>query len=162
MEIYILKNLHILFSGIWFVSFISDFFFRKNIEAGKGTASEKRVVSLYMRYVNLIGILGATGILVTGILLVLLNDIYGFFQFSANHWLVTKQFIMVVILILIFVKIIPTAKKLRLELGEDLNSSEPLSENAYAKLKSLFRINFQTNLLVTLNLLLALTRIFYS
>lgn len=162
MILLLLKTLHIIFAGIWLVNFLSDFIFRKNIDAVKGSESEKKLISLYMKYVNLLGIIGSVGILTTGIIMVLLNPGYNFFQFTANHWLTTKQIIMVVILIIIFARVIPTAKKLRGLLKLEISEPEPLNEDAYSNLKKLYSVNFQTNLLVLLNILLAITRYFYS
>ena len=67
---------------------------------------------------NLFGMIGAIGILITGITMVVQNPAYGFFSMSSNHWLATKQILMVVLLIILGGFIIPTAKKLELPLGK--------------------------------------------
>lgn len=153
--------LHIAFAGIWLVNFIADPIFRKEINKSHGSSSEGRLISLYLKFVNLIGMIGAVGILVTGIWLILMNYGYGFFQFTANHWLTTKQIIMVVILILLGWKVIPTAKKLRLEIEKDLSSPVDDKTDLRTNLKKLFSVNLQMNILVLINFLMAVTRIFY-
>lgn len=158
----LILSLHIAFSGIWLVNFIADPIFRNSITKAKGKAGEDNLISLYLRVVNLLGMLGALGILITGIILVLINPGYQFFQFSANHWLTTKQIIMIVILILLGWKLIPTAKKLRLSITNDLNSPVEDKTEVHNNLKKLYSLNFQMNILVLLNFLLAITRFFYS
>lgn len=155
-------SLHIVFSGVWLVNLLVELYFKKSINASVGKLSETSLVSLYLKFVNIVGIIGAAGILVTGILMVVLNPGYQFFQFTANHWLTTKQIVMVVILILLFWKLIPTAKKLRLEIAKDLSSPIDDKSGLRTNLKKLYSLNFQMNILVVINFLMAITRIFYS
>ena len=158
----VILSLHILFVGIWLVNFIADPIFKNSIASAKNLNSESNLISLYLKFVNLLGMIGATGILVTGILMVVLNPGYEFFQFSANHWLTAKQIVMVVILFLLGVKVIPAAKKLRLSISSDLKSPVEDKIQVHENLKSLYQVNFQMNLLVIINLLLAITRYLYS
>lgn len=158
----LLTWLHVTFAGIWLVVFIADPLFKNFISRSKGQKSEAQLISLYLKYVNLIGIIGAVGILVTGIWMILSDVGYGFFDFSANHWLVSKQIVMVVILILLGWKLIPTAKKLRLALSNDLSSPVEDKAQVHENLKKLYQVNFQINLLVLINFLMAITRVFYS
>lgn len=153
-----LVTIHIIFAGMWLTNILSDSFFKKRIAEVKGKVSEKRMISGYLKYSNMAGSVSAMGILITGIILVAYSAAYGFFDFSANHWLATKQIIMVFILIIIGAKLIPNSKKLRLAIGNDLDSSETLSEETYKNLKSVFTINNRISILVILNFLLALSR----
>jgi hypothetical protein len=145
-------TLHIIFSGIWLAFLIAEPILRKKINSG---ISVKDNTSTYLVLTNLFGIIGTVGILVTGILLVL-NSGYGFFDMSSNHWLATKQIILVVILIMTGAMVIPTAKKIRIEIE---NNVEELTQG---NLKKLFKANLIINLLVVLNLLFAITHRFYS
>lgn len=158
----LLTWLHVTFAGIWLVSFISDPLFKSFISRSNKHKSEVELISLYLKYVNLLGMIGAIGILITGIWMVLSGMGYGFFDFSANHWLVSKQIVMVVILILLGWKLIPTAKKLRLAISGDLKSPVEDKTQIHENLKKLYVVNFQINILVIVNFLMAITRIFYS
>ncbi len=163
MQFYsLILTLHIVFAGIWLVVFIADPIFKSSINKAKGKSSEDNLISVYLKFVNMLGMIGALGILITGIVMVSMNPGYGFFQFSANHWLVSKQIVMVVILILLGWKVIPTAKKLRLSITADLNSPVEDKTQVHENLKKLYSVNFQMNLLVIINFLLAITRVFYS
>jgi len=148
-----LVTIHIMFAGIWLANFLSDYILRSYIKSNRMKFGERN-------YINIIGIVGSMGILITGILVVLLNPGFEFFQVTANHWLITKQVIMVFILFIIGAKVIPAAKRVRLELGENLENSETLKPVVYENLKKLYRLNSLINLLVIINILLALSRHF--
>lgn len=156
----ILVTIHILFAGIWLANFLSDYILRGYIKNNQMKFGERKFIKLYLNYINIIGIVGSLGILITGISVVLLNPGFEFFQVTANHWLITKQVIMVFILFIIGAKVIPAAKKVRLELGENLENSETLKPVVYENLKKLYRLNSVINLLVIINILLALSRHF--
>ena len=87
-----------------------------------------------------------------------MNPGYGFFDMTSNHWLATKQIIMVVILILIFAAIIPTAKKLSREIESNLNENS--NDDLKTNLNKMFKVTASVNGLVVLNLLFALTHRF--
>lgn len=163
MEFYpTILTLHIIFAGGWIISFISDIFLKSNITKNKGLSCEKNLINLYLKLSNLTGIISATGILITGIILVLINPAYTFFEMTSNHWLTTKQILMVILLLIIFLYIIPSAKKLRAAIGENLNSSNPVNEEGYNYLKKIFRLNGIINLIVIINFLLAITHRFIN
>lgn len=152
-----LMTIHIICAGIWLVTFFTDTIFKNKIKSSFDKP-DKQLISLYLKFGNLFGSIGSLGILITGIILVSMNPGYGFFDMTSNHWLTTKQIIMVVILILIFAQIIPTAKKLKSEIENNLkeNSNEDLKAN----LNKMFKVTASVNGLVVLNLLLALTHRF--
>lgn len=150
-----IMTLHILSAGIWLVAFFLDIIFKKMIKS-KFDTPDKQTVTLYLLFGNKFGSIGSMGILITGILMVIMNPGYGFFDMTANHWLATKQVIMVVILVIIFAGIIPTAKKITDEISGNAESSTELQNN----LRKMFKLTASMNGLVILNLLLALTHRF--
>jgi hypothetical protein len=149
--------MHIIFAGMWLTSFLSSPILKSAISRNKNKAGERKFISLYLLYTNLLGMVAAIGILFSGIMMIALNPAYGFFQMSANHWLATKQILMVAILVLIGAFIVPTAKKLRLSIGDDLENSSQLSEEGYVELHKLFKLSAAIDLLVLINFLLAIT-----
>jgi uncharacterized membrane protein len=158
MEYYpLIIVLHIVFAGMWLTSFLLSPLFKSAIYSSKNKIGEKKFIHFYLIYSNLLGIVSSIGVLVTGIVLVILNPGFGFFSMSANHWLATKQIIMVVILVIIGGFIVPTAKKLRLSIGADLENASQLSEESYKDLNKLFKLGLAINVLVLINFLLALT-----
>lgn len=153
---------HIVFAGIWLINFLTETILKKQISKNRGRTGEKKLILLFMKFTNLFGIIGATGILVTGIVMVSLNPGYGFFQMSANHWLATKQIVMVIILVLIFTRIIPASKKVKREIGIELENSNQLSGEGYVTLSKLFKLTTLINVLVLINFLLAVTHRLFS
>ncbi len=143
-------TMHILFAGIWLSFFVTEFILRGRIK--KEVSVKENIVS-YLMFTNIFGITGSIGILLTGILLVL-NSGYGFFDMTSNHWLAAKQIILVLILLITFSMVIPTAGEIRRELGK--NGDLPKNN-----LEKLFKANTIINALVLVNFLFAITYRFY-
>ena len=150
----VLLSLHIACAGIWLFYFIADTVLRKRIAAATSLEVKNNLVSVYLVFGNLFGIIGSMGILITGIIMVTMNPGYSFFQFTGNHWLTTKQIIMVILLIMIFALVIPKAKVIRKELETAEGSG--LDES----LKKLYKVYNIMNILVLINFLLAITHKF--
>ena len=161
MYFYTILTFHIVFAGIWLLNFVSEPVLRSQIVTNKNKSGERKFISLYLTFANLLGIIGATGILVTGIALVL-NSSYGFFRMTENHWLATKQILMVVLLVIIGAVLIPTAKKLRAAIGIDLESGTQISEEGYKTLKKIFTLNLVMNIIVLINFLFAITHRYFG
>ncbi len=144
-------TLHILFAGIWLSFFVTELILRGRINK---EVAVKENVSSYLMFTNIFGISGSIGILLTGIMLVL-NSGYGFFDMSSNHWLAAKQIILVIILLITFSMVIPTAGEIRRELEKDGG------EMPMGNIKKLFKANIIINFLVLVNFLFAITHRFY-
>jgi hypothetical protein len=153
---------HLLSSVIWLGFLPTEFLLRQAIKNNKGKIGEKKLMSFWLKQINISGMIGSIGILISGILLSIYLG-YGFFKFASgtNHWLYTKQFIMILILIIIGTYVIPNAAKLRRAIGEDLEKPGLLSEEAYKNFKNLGKIIFITNFMVLVNFLFAITRRFF-
>ncbi len=153
-------TLHIIFAGGWIISLITDLFLKRFISKRNGLPDEKILIGLYLSFSNLLGIIGSIGILLTGVIMVIMNPGFGFFQMTANHWLTTKQILMVVLLIVIFAFVIPNAKKLRTSINNEINKQIPLGDDAYRNLRKAYRLNFIINVIVLINFLFAITHRF--
>lgn len=156
----ILTVIHILSAVTWLGLVPADLVLRKNIKKSRGRHSERKLISIYLYLVNITGIIGMTGIVITGVILTSILPYYSFFSFAANHWLTTKQVIMVILIILVFALLIPAAKKVRTALGADPESEVPLNEDVYRNLGKLETIITIINVLVLINYLLAVTHRF--
>lgn len=158
MEYYpTLITLHIIFAGGWLMSLLTDGILKKLISNKINSNDVKVFIGLYLKITNIFGIIGASGILLTGIVMVILNPGYGFFDMSANHWLATKQILMVILLLIIFVFIIPTAKRIRKEINTELEASSKISEDTNKLLSKIYKLNMAINIIVVLNFLFAIT-----
>ena len=153
---------HLIFAGIWLINFLTDFLLRGYVIKNRNKIGEKKIIHLYLTFANLFGMIGALGILITGITLVSVNSAFGYFQTSINHWLTAKQILMTILLIILAVFVIPTAKKVRAAIGKDLESHSAISEEGYKKLHELFKLNTIINIIVLINFLLAITHRFFT
>lgn len=158
-EYVFLRAIHIISVIVWLGVIPADLLLRKIIRNKKGTESEKTLLSFWLKLTNLGGIVGLTGILVTGITLSITIG-YGFFQFAsgANHWLYTKQFVMVIVIILTAAFIIPSGKKVRIEIEKSVAAKSPLTNETYKNISKLEKVLTTINVLIVFNLLLALMR----
>ena len=149
-------TLHIVFAGMWLIFFAADIILKRQIESAKQPEIKNKFISLYLQFTNLFGIVGSVGIALTGILLVVLNPGYGFFDMSHAHWLATKQILFVIILLNTFLRIIPASKKLRGFIEQ--NDTDNISTQ-FGLIK---KMNLLINVIVILNFVFALTHRFYS
>jgi hypothetical protein len=147
----ILITLHIILVGLWLSNLLLNLVLKLKF-SNDYSDSDKSLLSFYLKYVNIIGIIGTMGVLITGIIVVVMNPAYGFFVFSDNHWLASKQIIMLAILGITFAMVIPTAKAVREVI---INQSGSFDEKLLRKLS---KINWTINILVVINLLFALSR----
>ena len=147
-------TLHIIFAGIWLIFFAAELILKSRINSTTDKKIKTELISLYLVFTNLFGIVGSIGIAITGILLVIMNPGYGFFDMSHAHWLATKQILFVIILLNTFLRIIPAAKKVRMAITNDEKTDTPFS--------SVVRINLLINILIILNFIFAITHRFYS
>ncbi len=149
-------TLHIIFAGMWLIFFAAEIILKNQIENATKVDIKNKLMSIYLQFTNLFGIVGSVGIAVTGIIMVLLNPSWGFFDMSHAHWLATKQILFVIILLNTFLRIIPASKKLRTLMSQDDNDA------TYFQYRNVVKINLIINVLVILNFVFAITHRFYS
>jgi hypothetical protein len=135
----------------------ADFLIHRYMKSAKGKTGERKLISLWLKMLNMTGMVGLTGILITGVWLVFILPYYGFFRMTDNHWLAAKQIDTVIIMILTGVYFIPLGKKIRLSLGNEEETSG-LTDESYANIKKLSNIAIITSVLLALNYLFAITR----
>ncbi len=162
MDYLLISKLHVVFAGIWLINLLTDSILRGYILTNKNKIGEKKFIHLYLTFANLFGMIGAIGILITGVTMVFQNPVYGFFSMASNHWLATKQILMVVLLVILGGFIIPTAKKVRDAIGKDLENQEMMNDEGYKNLKKIFKLNTAINIIVLINFLLAITHRFFG
>ncbi len=109
----ILVLAHVLSAVIWLGFFPVEISLIKSIKGEKDFTNKKLLIQKLLSLTNLTGMIGSIGIIATGILLVIISPIYNFFEVKANHWLTTKQFIILLILLITFAFIIPLSKKIK-------------------------------------------------
>ncbi len=133
--------LHLLSAVIWLGFFPVEIYLINSIKKESNTDFKKNQIQKLLTLTNLTGMIGAIGIIITGIALVLISPLYNFFEFKANHWLTTKQFIILIILLIIFAVIIPLSKKIKNFSDTNSNEFKRFVRWAYIE-KTLVLINF--------------------
>jgi cytochrome b subunit of formate dehydrogenase len=131
----------------------ADMILHKYIFDDKGKSGKRELIAAWLKILNLTGMIGMSGLLITGIVLVLLNPAFGFFQFTANHWLAAKQIIMVALIVITGAYIIPLGKRVKSALGADLENSEPLSAEARANIRTIAKLSALMGVLIVINFL---------
>lgn len=144
--------LHILSAVIWLGFFPVELNLIKTIQNTEDMSLRTFILQKLLSLTNLTGIIGLTGIVLSGILMVIISPIYNFFEVKSNHWLTTKQVIILIIMILIFAFLIPVSKKLK-------NSDNEVTFSKH--LKSFIRIAYAEKILVLINFLLAAFHRYY-
>ncbi|MEE9429766.1 MAG: hypothetical protein V3V16_01920 [Melioribacteraceae bacterium] len=157
MNIYpTIVTLHIIFAGLWLIYFLAERILKSQIEGSSNIDLKNQSILMYIQFSNIFGIIGATGIAISGIVMVLLNNSFGFFSMASNHWLATKQILFVIILVITFALIIPTSKKI-------ITQITAMGDNGVQKLLDKFyKQNLIINIIVLINFIFAITHRFYS
>lgn len=133
--------IHLLSAVVWLGFFPVEIYLIQSIKKEQNIEVKKELIHKLFSLTNLTGMIGSIGIILTGILLVIISPIYNFFEFKANHWLTTKQFIILIILLITFVWIIPLSKKIKKLQEVDSSQFKKFVKWAYTE-KILVLINF--------------------
>ena len=149
--------IHVLSAIIWLGFFPVQISYIKSITSEFDWDVKQALLKNFLKVTNTLGMIGATGIVLTGIILVLLNPVYNFFEFKANHWLTTKQFVILIILFIIITRIIPLSKNLKINMMDSQKDNKIFTRN-FNKLIRLLSIE---KVLVFINFLLAYLHRFY-
>ncbi len=144
--------IHSLSAVIWLGFFPVEISLIKTIKKETDAIIRTTLIQKLFSLKNMTGMIGATGIILTGILLVIISPVYNFFEMKSNHWLTTKQFIILIILAITFLIIIPISKKIK-----NL-SSETDFENNFRKFVFW---SYTEKFLVLINFLLAFLHKYY-
>lgn len=142
--------IHLLCAVIWLGFFPVEIYLIKSIKKESNSDIKNNLVQKLLALTNLTGMIGSIGIILTGIFLVLISPFYNFFEMKANHWLTTKQFVILIILVITFALIIPTSKKIK-------NYSDANSKD----FKKFVRWAYTEKILVLINFLLGFLHKYY-
>lgn len=143
---------HILSAIIWLGFTPVEISFINSIKKENNKQNKDLLVTKLLSLTNLTGMIGSIGILLTGIFLVIISPFYHFFEMKANHWLTTKQFVILIILLITFVFIIPISKTIKSSMNNNFD------EKAFKKFVSW---TYTEKILVLINFLLAFLHRFY-
>lgn len=146
----ILVLIHVISAAIWLGFFPVEISLIKSIRKETVPTNKKLLIQKLLSLTNLTGMIGAIGIITTGILLVIISPIYNFFEIKSNHWLTTKQIIILFILLITFAFIIPISKKIK--------NNIDLDEKFFSKF---IKWTYIEKILVLINFILAIIHRYY-
>jgi hypothetical protein len=167
IDITILIILHKIFAVIWLGMIPADILIRSFLLKGENPEqtilANRGTVSIWLKLLNITGMIGMTGLLITGILAVLRMPGYGFFQFAGGqqHWLATKQLLTVVLIVITGAVVIPTGRKIRLALAANPENDPALLQELVVNIRKLAQFASIIGILIALNYLLAVTRFLF-
>ena len=152
----ILLTFHIISAGIWISQFPLSLLLNQVTKRMAGTPGERAITMARGQLLGGLGQYGGMGILITGLGLILLEGL-GFLGIGGPTpaWLMIKQVIYVIALILVFAVIQPAGKRAALAMQQAAQSGGPVSEEARAAARRAEQVSHLLNLLVLVNIILA-------
>lgn len=147
--------LHVLSAALWLSVIPAAMILNKEIKDSAKTPAALGLIRSLVKFIGFAGNVGGNGVLITGIIMVLTFGYYSFFQFDANHWLTSKQVLMIVLLAIVFAVVIPASKKIKAGLA--LNASS-VSEDVMKQVGKLVTWSYISGVLIVLNFLFAYSR----
>ncbi len=152
----VLLALHVISAALWLSILPAQMVLGKSIAKAGKSGSTKDLASSLVSFIGFAGNVGGNGVLITGIAMVLHTSYYGFFDFSGNHWLASKQILMVFLLGIVAFVVIPVSKKIRAKISASVHVS--LEDDTIVLLSKLMTWTKISAVLVILNFLFAFSR----
>lgn len=146
--------IHVVSYLAWLLAFIGSLFYGSKIRAEDDAVLKRKFMRIERLMTSIGGHLGALGILISGGALVSIptGPQWGWFNFQLYPWLAVKQFLFIVILVVIGFSIKRSMVfKRRLRQEEDV-----LSTDTSDKWNKAYRISMAVYILVVVNTLLGL------
>ncbi len=151
--------LHIIAAGLWITQFVVMVVFDRLIRANADKPPGVTLMMAEVRLLNTLGLLGGPGILLTGLGL-LATDRLGFLGIAGitPPWLMIKQILYIILLIIVFALMMPMARRLESQLKAATASSVLITPEMSALHRRLVMISYLQDALVLVNIFLAVTK----
>ncbi|HVU11229.1 MAG TPA: hypothetical protein VHD90_08125 [Phototrophicaceae bacterium] len=146
--------LHIISAGVWISQFVAEFALDRLAQSMKGKAGQAIAVLGTARAASLMGTVGGTGILITGLLLTF-EFRYGILGIGGVYtptWLVIKQIIFIIAMALVGSMVTRTTRQALPQVMQAINAGTPLPAEAEAALNRATMVSRIVNLLVLINI----------
>jgi hypothetical protein len=148
--------LHIISAGIWIAQLPLEVFFRRMVKQAEGTSSELTLRMTWLRLLGNMGQIGGMGVLLTGLGLIAVNG-YGFLGIGAftPAWLFIKQVVYLILLVMVFTLIRKGSEQMEAAMTLAQTSNGKVTPELRSMTERFSRIALAHNLLVLVNILLA-------
>lgn len=153
---HILLVFHIIAAGVLITQFPVGIVLGRLVKSRAGTPDELTYTLVQGRLMAAMGAIGGMGILITGLLLTFIDG-FGVLNIGGTTpgWLVMKQIAYIVSLILVYGLVQPMAKKIYPEFAKAAAGAGTVTPEVRAQLSRLTMISMVVNLLVFVNIVLA-------
>lgn len=153
---HILLVFHIIAAGVWIAQFPAEMILNRLIKRNEGNREELTYTLLYGQLMSGMGSIGGMGILFTGLGLAGI-DRYGVFNIGGvtPDWLLIKQIVFVVAMVMVFALVQPMAKKIFPEFAKAAAGGGTVTSEVRAQFSRLKQVSMVINLLVFVNIVLA-------
>jgi putative copper export protein len=152
---------HIISAGIWVSGFAVDIAFNRLLKNNAGKPVELPLQMARLRVHSVMGSLGGIGILLTGLILtVSLN--YGVFNIGGMTptWLLIKQFIFLIALLIVFVVVTPAQRRLVPLIAAAAQGTPKMTSEIEAGIERMNQLGLVINALVVVNIILGVWKPF--
>jgi hypothetical protein len=152
----ILLALHIISAGVWIAQLAAEFAFRSVMRGSQGKPIELPLLMARVRVVNFMGQAGGIGILLTGFALLWTDNLsfLGIGGFTPT-WLLIKQIVYLVAMLIAFLFIVPTQRKLVPQFIEAARGTPTVTPEIRRLSEQMTNASRLINLLVLVNIVLA-------
>jgi hypothetical protein len=152
----VLLALHIISAGLWIAQFPAELGFNLARRTAQGTPGELPMLIAEMRVLGFLGQIGGPGILLTGLGLIGVERL-GFINIGGitPNWLLVKQIIYLVALLIFIVGVVPATRRLRPLLMAAAQNASGITPEIRQLSERMLLISRFTNLLVLVNIVLA-------
>jgi hypothetical protein len=153
----ILLVIHIIAAGLWISGAAAEFFLGRMIKANRGKPTELTLMSATVQYLGVAGSLAGITVLLTGLGLTWVDGlgILGIGGSVTPTWLFIKQVIYIILLVIVFAGLQPVAVRLSKQFAQAASGSQTVTPETYAIYDRFRMIATLHNLLVLVNIILA-------
>ncbi|MBI1279590.1 MAG: hypothetical protein GC179_15795 [Anaerolineaceae bacterium] len=156
----ILLVIHIICAGLWIAQFVTTIVFERLIHANSGKPAELTLMLAQIRVSSTAGMIAGNGILLTGLALIATEHL-GFLGIGGSVtplWLFVKQIVYIILLIIVFVGINPTASRLQKEISAAADGGTLATAEMRLQLNRLRMIIYAHDAFVLLNIVMAVAK----
>src|SRR5690349_9192033 len=149
--------IHIISAGIWITQFVIEMAFVPILRAQRGKPLELALTLTQWRVLSLMGQVGGMGILLTGLALIAVDG-FGLLGIGGSFtptWLLIKQLVYIVAMILVGALIVPYNARIEKQLAEAAESASVVTPEVRRLSERVRNASFMVNLLVLVNIILA-------
>ncbi|MCC7448518.1 MAG: DUF2269 family protein [Anaerolineae bacterium] len=154
---HILLVIHIISAGIWITQFVIEMAFVPILRAQRGKPLELTLTLAQWHVLSVMGRVGGMGVLLTGLGLIAVDG-FGLLGIGTGFtptWLLIKQLVYIVAMILVGTLVVPYTARVEHELAEAAEGTSIVTPEVRQLSERIRNASLAVNLLVLINIILA-------